>query len=120
VPGDRKVVLLVVLIAGLARRQVVEAVVGKPRVAAGHRVAGIEVVLESGTRVRPARDGTLGPEVLDIVFPPPAPRFCLPVTGTPLRHWHRTLAVPALEVLDSDEDVLDVAPSRFLAILRLG
>ena len=119
VPADWKVVFLVVLIAGLARRQIVEAVVGKPRIAASHCVAGIEVVLSSETRIRPTPDGTLGPEMLDVVFPPPAPGLPVIVTEAPLGPWHRTLAVPTLEVLNPDEDVLDVAPVRLFATLRL-
>ena len=120
VPADWKVVFLVVLIAGLARRQIVEAVVGKLRIAASHRVTGIKVVLSSEPRIRPTPDGTLGPEMLDVVLPPPAPALRVIFTEAPLRPWHRTLAVSALEVLNPDEDVLDVTPVRLLATLRLG
>ena len=120
VATDWEEVLLVVLIAGLARHQIVEMVVGKPRVAAGQFVASIELVSKRRAFLWPTLDGSLGPEMLDIVLSTPTPIRSILVTGAPLRPRHRALAVPALEVLDSGEYVLDVAPSRLLSTLRLG
>ena len=120
VPGDRKVVLLVVLVARLARHQIVETVVGKPRIATDQFVASIELIPKRRTFLWPTLGGTLRPEMLDIVLPSPTPIPCILATKTLLGPRQRALAVSALEALDSGKHVLDVAPSRLLATLCRG
>ena len=59
--------------------------------------------------------------MLKIVLAPSAPGLagCVSV-GALLRARHRSLAIPALEVLNADEDILDAAPRGLFAILSLG